>query len=116
MGLRNHSEIGWVQREYNALKEQAQRLNIKSPEDLYDEGKIKGKAGRGKGIGGQKNGEKNCIAEASDHESRICPVDIAEESLSTYTPRLSGLPELIRQADAVEMPGLLKGFRPVQRK
>ncbi len=114
MGLRNHSEIGWVLREYNALKEQARMLEIKGPEGIYNEGKTKGKAGRGKGIEGQKIGGKKCVSEISDTESRICSGDISEESLSTST--LNGLPGFIKHADAVELPIFLKGFRPVQKK
>ena len=49
VGLKNHSEIGWVIRDYNALAENARKLGIKSPELYYQDGRIKGRASREKG-------------------------------------------------------------------
>ena len=48
VGVKSHSEIGWVLREYNTLVENARKLGIKSPESYYQDGKIKGKASRDK--------------------------------------------------------------------
>ena len=50
VGYKNHSEIGWVLREYNQLISEAQKLGIPAPENYYNNGKIKGRASRDKGI------------------------------------------------------------------
>jgi len=114
VGLKNHSEIGWVLREYNTLVENALKLGIKSPEIYYHDGKLKGKTSRDKSdevIASVKEvelGEKVNVSEI-----KIEPSDIIEEIevlQSQRKPTLNELPNLVKQSKSTEIPQLLKGF------
>jgi len=114
VGLKNHSEIGWVLREYNTLVENALKLGIKSPEIYYHDGKLKGKTSRDKSdevIASVKEvelGEKVNVSEI-----KIEPSDIIEEIevlQSQRKPALNELPNLVKQSKSTEIPQLLKGF------
>lgn len=119
MGLKNHSEIGWVLREYNSLVENARRLGIKSPESQYNDGKIKGKVSRNKSIEGQRSPEKAAAEKVAVPESWIYPCDVAGESEPLHMqgkPTLAEFPKLIKQPRTTEVPKLLEGFKPIRRK
>jgi hypothetical protein len=114
VGFKNHSEIGWVLREYNNLVEHSHKLGIKSPEIYYHDGKLKGKMNR------DKTNEVNAPEKAVDlvkktvSEIKIEPGEIEEFGVlhSQRKPRLNKLPNLVKQAGYTEVPGLLDGFKP----
>ena len=114
MGLKNHSEIGWVLREYNTLVENALKLGIKSPEIYYHDGKLKGKTSRDKSdevIASVKEvelGEKVNVSEI-----KIEPSDIIEEIevlQSQRKPTLNELPNLVNSPNPPRYPSSLKVF------
>ncbi len=115
VGLKNHSEIGWVLREYNTLVENALKLGIKSPETYYHDGKLKGKKNKDKG------NEVKAPGKTADHvkkvtvsEIKIEPGEIEEFEVlrSQRKPGLNELPNLVKQSGHTEVPEFLDGFRP----
>lgn len=121
MGLKNHSEIGWVLREYNDLTSKALNLGIKSPDSYYADGKIKGKASRDKSVEGPKKPEKETAPvrkivltdHVVDHEIQ------KEESRferRLQKPTLSELPKFVEKGSATEIPAFLEGFKPNKKK
>jgi hypothetical protein len=120
VGLKNHSEIGWVLREYNTLAENAQKLGIKSPEIYYHDGKLKGKKRR------DKSNEVITSEKAADLVEKITvseiknePSDIIEEFEVLQSQRkltLNELPNLVKQEKSTEMPQLIKGFKPLRKR
>lgn len=120
VGYKNHSEIGWVLREYNALMKDALNMGIKSPENYYNEGKIKGRSSRDWVIEGQKSPEKQNMAvkngNVPDTESDFnLAEDIGDHNI-LKKPSLNKLPDLIKKIRATEIPKLLDGFKPSRRK
>jgi hypothetical protein len=118
VGLKNHSEIGWVLREYNNLAENAQKLGIKSPEIYYHDGKLNGKKSKDKG-NDVKAPEKAAdpMKKATVPEIKIESGDMIEEFevlRSQRKPGLNELPNLVKKAKSMEMPQLLKGFKPLR--
>jgi len=121
VGLKNHSEIGWVLREYDDLIARAQKLGIKSPDSIYADAKIKGKAGRDKNIEGQKAPEKASAVPRQSDASKpgIEFPNVREEVRRDHPPgrpSLNEFPSLVRKGKATEVPGLLEGFKPSKRK
>ncbi len=121
VGLKNHSEIGWVLREYNDLTSKALDFGIKSPDSYYADGKIKGKASRDKNVEGPKKPEKETApvrkivltAHVVDHEIQ------KEESgfeRRLQKPTLSELPKFVEKGNATEIPAFLEGFKPNKKK
>ena len=121
VGLKNHSEIGWVLREFNVLIRDAQHLGVKSPESYYNDGKLKGKASRDRGLEAPKSHEKEkggmkkveLIIASSDINN------ITEEIESHHLlrkPSFNELPPLVKKSKVTEMPELLEGFRLLKRK
>jgi hypothetical protein len=114
VGLKNHSEIGWVLREYNTLVENAQKLGIKSPENYYHDGKLKGKTSRDKSNEVRASlKETDLVKKVTVSEIKIEPSDIIEEIEvleSQRKPTLNELPNLVKQSKSTEIPQLLKGF------
>jgi hypothetical protein len=118
VGLKNHSEIGWVLREYNTLAENAQKLGVKSPEIYYHDGKLNGKKSKDKG-NDVKSPEKNAdlTKQVTVSETRIESGDMVEEFevlRSQRKPGLNELPNLVKKAKSLEMPQLLKEFKPLR--
>jgi len=111
VGFKNHSEIGWVLREYNTLVENARKLGIRSPESYYQDGKIKGKASRDKN---SEVKEKNTgiVKNVTVSEIKIEPDETKEFGVlhSQRKPGLNEFPDLVKQAGNTEMPELLGGF------
>jgi len=113
VGLKNHSEIGWVLREYNTLVENVQKLGIKSPEIYYHDGKLKGKTCRDKSNEVSASVKEALVKKVTVSEIKIEPSDIIEEIevlQSQRKPTLNELPNLIKQFKSTEIPVLLKGF------
>jgi hypothetical protein len=121
VGLKNHSEIGWVLREYNDLTSRALDSGIKSPDSYYSDGKIKGKASRNKNVEGPKTPEKETppfrkmvlTDHVFDHEIQ------KEESgfeRRLQKPALNELPKFVEKGSATEIPAFLEGFKPNKRK
>lgn len=119
VGYKNHSEVGWVLREYNALVKEALNLGIKSPETYYYEGKIKGKASRDRGVVGHKNLEKGAQGRVVVSDKDEAPYDIPDDSGPDYffkKPNLVGIPQLIKKIRMVKIPKFLDGFKLFGRK
>jgi hypothetical protein len=121
VGLKNHSEIGWVLREFNVLMRDAQHLGIKSPESYYNDGKLKGKASRDRGLEGPKVHEKETKG-INKVELIITSSDInniTEEIESHHLlrePSFNELPPLVKKSKVTKIPELLEGFRLLKRK
>jgi len=115
VGFKNHSEIGWVLREYNTLVEHAKKLGIKSPEIHYHDGKVNGKKSRDKGTDNPKAPEKaDLVKKVNVSEIKIEPDETEKLGVlhSQRKPGLNEFPDLVKQAGNTEMPGLLGGFKP----
>ena len=112
VGIKNHSEIGWVLREYNILMGNAQKLGIKSPESYYQDGKIKGKASRDKT--GEAKEKTNIVKNVTFSEIKNETGKIEEfEFLQLQTkPGLNELPNLLKYTGHTDAPGLLGDFKP----
>jgi hypothetical protein len=115
VGVKSHSEIGWVLREYNTLVENARKLGIRSPESYYQDGKIKGKASRDK-PSEAKEKKTDIVKNVTFSEIKNETGEIQEfEVLQLQRkPRLNELPNLVKQTGHTEVPGLLDGFKPLR--
>ncbi|SNQ58907.1 hypothetical protein [Candidatus Methanoperedens nitratireducens] len=106
-------------REYNRLISEAQKLGIQTPENYYNNGKVKGKASRDKGIT-ESSGK---IAQKEISASRTpgaaantdTPVDEGEEENILKKPSFSDLPRLVKKMNMVELPRFLQGFKLFQK-
>jgi hypothetical protein len=121
VGLKSHSEIGWVLREYNDLINKAQKLGIKSPDSYYTDGKTKGKTSKDTGVDAQKVAQKaDVFVKKVDAAGITAGFDDDIEEIVTHTPQkkpsLNELPNLVRKSKASEIPGLLEGFKPHRRR
>ncbi len=121
MGLKSHSEIGWVLREYNDLINKASKLGIKSPDSFYTDGKARGKTSKDTGVDAQKAGQKQDVFVKKVTASSI--IDEFDEDMGefvTHTPQkkpsMNELPTFVRKSKASEIPGLLGGFKPHRRR
>ena len=119
MGYKNHSEIGWVLREYNRLINDAQKFGIESPESYYDEGKIKGRTNRDKGIG--ESSERKTSGNISDtcEDAKTNEATFTDEIHEDSHPEkfsFSDLPNLVEKISMIEIPRLLYGFNILRRK
>ncbi len=118
VGLKNHSEIGWVLREYNTLAENAQNLGIKAPEIYYHDGKLNGKKNKDKGNDVKSSGKAaNLVKKAAVSEIKIDSGELIEEFeviRSHGKPRLNELPNLMKKAKSIEAPQLLEDFKPLR--
>jgi len=115
VGFKNHSEIGWVLREYNTLVEHANKLGIKSPETHYHDGKLNGKKSRDKGTDSPRAPEKaDLVNKINVSEMKIKHGETEESGVlhSQRKPGLNEFPDLVKQAGNTEMPELLGGFKP----
>jgi hypothetical protein len=114
VGLKGHSEIGWVLREYNDLLAQCHKMGIKTPDSNYLEGKVKGKTTRDKGDDVHKSAQKEDVpvkkVDASDIGAGYY-IDPKENETNTLLekPSLNELPEFIKKSRSSEIPGLLEG-------
>jgi hypothetical protein len=115
VGVKSHSEIGWVLREYNTLLENARKLGIRSPESYYQDGKIKGKASRDK-PSEAKEKKADIVKNVTFSEIKNETGEIQEfEGLQLQRkPGLNELPNLVKQTGYTESPGLLEGFKPLR--
>jgi len=118
VGLKNHSEIGWVLREYNALAEDARKIGIKAPEIYYHDGKLNGKKSKDKGNDTKANEKASSLAKkVAVSETKIESGDMAEEFeylLSQKEPGFNHLPNIVKKAKYLDMPQLLKDFKPLR--
>ncbi|VVB88108.1 Uncharacterised protein [uncultured archaeon] len=115
VGYKNHSEIGWVLREYNQLISEAQKLGIPMPENYYNNGKIKGRSNRDKGITEssgkkvqQEAGTSRTPGAAADLDA---PRDEGEEDNFLKRPSFGDIPRLVKKINMVELPRFLHGFK-----
>ena len=115
VGVKSHSEIGWVLREYNTLVENARKVGIRSPESYYQDGKIKGKASRDKN---SEVKEKNTgivkNVTVSEIKNDTGEIEEFEVIRSQRKPRLNELPNLMKKAKSIEAPQLLEDFKPLR--
>ncbi len=111
VGLKNHSEIGWVLREYNSLAESASKLGIKAPEIYYHDGKLNGKKSKDKGndVKVPEKVKKGIVSEIKVESGDM--IEEFEVLRSQRKPGLNELPNLVKKARSVEIPRLLKGFK-----
>ena len=121
VGVKNHSEIGWVLREYNDLIARASKLGIKMPDSYYSDGKTKGKISRDKTIEGSKTPEKVAPAAVKVlvRDPMVNHINQKEGSRPDHNmekPSLNELPEFMGKSRATEIPRFLEGFRPHKRK
>lgn len=121
MGLKSHSEVGWVLREYNNLINKAQKLGIKSPDSYYTDGKTRGKTSKDTSVDTQKTAQKpDVFVKKADVLDIMAGFDDDIEEIETNTPvkkpSLNDLPKLVRKGKASEIPGLLEGFKPHRRR
>ena len=118
VGYKNHSEVGWVMREYNRLMEKARALGISSPENYYNEGKKKGKSSRNRGIGATDEkipADMSCTGRAADTGiGKFTGKVEADHFLER--PSLSNAPRLIDKIRAVEIPGFLHRLKLFHRE
>jgi hypothetical protein len=114
VGLKSHSEIGWVLREYKDLINKAQKFDLKSPDSYYIDGKTKGKLRKDTGIETNKTAQKADVFVKKVDASGIIRFDDIEE-IGIHTPQekpsLIELPTLIRKSKTSEIPGFLEGFK-----
>ncbi|NJD76764.1 MAG: hypothetical protein FIB08_06680 [Candidatus Methanoperedens sp.] len=119
MGYNNHSEVGWVIREYTKLIEEARELGIESPETHYNEGKTKGKSGRNKGVGVSPEGK--CVEAAASH-SPDTKIDLSDTTDKVHRehflkkPSLNSIPDMIEKISMVDLPKFLYGFKLFHKK
>jgi hypothetical protein len=121
VGLKSHSEIGWVLREYNDLISKASKLGVKSPDYFYTDGKARGKTSKDMGVDTQKAAQK-----ADVFVKKVAPSGIMAgfdediEEIEIHSPQkkpsLNELPTFVRKGNASEVPGLLEGFKPRRRR
>jgi hypothetical protein len=122
VGLKSHSEIGWVLREYNDLINKAQKLGIKSPDSYYTDGKTKGKTSKDTVVDAQKAAQK-----ADVFVKKVAPSGIMsgfddedteeiETNSSQNKPSLNERPKFVEKGKASEIPGLLGGFKHHRRR
>lgn len=117
VGYNNHSEVGWVLREYTGLMKEARTLGIQSPESYYDNGKIKGKSSRDKGIGesSEKRNIEVRISSASDTKADLS--NLSEDTDHFLKkPSHSEIPHLVEKISMVEIPKLLHGLKLIRGK
>lgn len=114
MGYHNHSEIGWVHREHERLMNDALIIGIASPDNFYNEGKVKGRLSRERGIIGQRGSEngfgklgavENAKNELSESSDKIDKTNFLSKPVHTELPRM------IKKIKAIEIPKSLKGFK-----
>jgi hypothetical protein len=117
VGYKNHSEVGWVLREYNELMDEAHKIGIGSPEGFYNDGKTKGKSGRDKGLC-EASVKKN-IEAGKTSEKGTDLSDFKEEDKAVHlfkkTPR-GGIPDLLEKISMVEIPKCLYGIKFFHKK
>lgn len=106
-------------REYNRLISEAQKLGIQTPENYYNNGKVKGKASRDKGIteSSGKITQKEISASRTPGAAANTdtPVDEGEEENILKKPSFSDLPRLVKKMNMVELPRFLQGFKLFQK-
>lgn len=117
VGYKNHSEIGWVLREYNRLISEAQGLGIQSPENYYNDGKIKGRENRDKGISeySGKMAQEAATDRPAGSETGANPQDEEHTDRFLRKPSLDKLPSLIEKISMVDIPRFLHGFKFLKR-
>ena len=121
MGLKSHSEIGWVLREYNDLINKAQKLGIKSPDSYYTDGKTRGKASKDTCVDAHKTANKpDVFVKKVDTSGNIAGSDDDIEENETNTPQkkpsLNDLPKFVRKGKTSEIPEFLEGFKSNRRR
>lgn len=106
-------------REYNQLISEAQKLGIQTPESYYNNGKVKGRASRDKGItessgkkAQQEAGASRTPGAAADLDT---PRDESEEENFLKRPSFGDLPRLVKKMNMVELPRFLQGFKLFQK-
>ncbi|MCX9012234.1 MAG: hypothetical protein OIN66_14080 [Candidatus Methanoperedens sp.] len=118
VGYKNHSEIGWVLREYNKLISEAQSLGIQSPENYYNDGKVKGKANRDKGIseysGKMAQGAATDLPAGSDTDADDLP-DEERTDRVLRKPSIDQLPHLVEKISMIDIPKFLYGFKLLKK-
>ena len=123
VGLKNHSEIGWVLREYNDLVDRASKLGVKTPDSYYADGKIKGKASKdNKNIEAAKIPKKEppAVKKVIANDTVVELPNIRKEERGfdrrLEQPSFNEMPKLVEKGSATELPSFLEGFRPNKRK
>ncbi len=118
VGYKNHSEVGWVLREYNHLIAEARKAGIESPEKYYDDGKIKGKSSRDKGTGLSAESKKVRTSAGYVTDTNPDLGDLKDEDYNRFLnrPSFSGIPGLIEKITMVEIPRFVYGFKFFHRK
>lgn len=105
--MKNHSEIGWVLREYNSLAENAQVLGVRSPESHYIDGKMDGKKNK------DKENEAKVVGKSIDIFNRSSFIEAFESNEDIHPnkkPCLTKLPGFVKKPKSLRMPRFLKGF------
>jgi hypothetical protein len=115
VGLKSHSEIGWVLREYNDLINKASKLGIKSADSFYTDGKSKGKTNKDTGVDPNKAEQKpDIFVKKVDASGIMAGFDEDIEEIVTHTPQkkpsLNELPTFVRKSKSSEIPGFLERF------
>jgi hypothetical protein len=121
VGLKGHSEIGWVLREYNDLISKAQKLGIKSPDSYYTDGKARGKASKDTGVDTQKAAQKvDVFVKKVTASDSMAGLDDDIDEIVTHTPQkkpsLNERPKFVEKGKASEIPEFLEGFKPHRRR
>ncbi len=119
VGYKNHSEVGWVLREYNRLIDEAKKAGIESPESYYDDGKSKGKSSRDKGGGLSAESKKVRASAGYTTDTNPDYDDLKDEDYNRIflnKPSFSGIPGLIEKITAVEIPKFIYGFKLFHKK
>ncbi len=120
MGLKSHSEIGWVLREYNDLINKARKFDLNSSDSYYIDGKTKGKTSKDTGIETNNTAQKADVFVKKVDTSGIIGFDDDIEEIGTYSPQekpsFIELPTNIRKSKASKIPGFLEGFKPHRRR
>lgn len=124
VGNKNHSEIGWVLRDYNKLINDALKNGIKSPENYYEEGKKKGIESRDHGAIGHKSEKETVTASKKIRFAEGIKKDTDKDKVTRKRsfhsplerPSLSDLPRAAEKIKLSEIPKLLGGFKFLTKK
>lgn len=119
VGYKNHSEIGWVLREYNRLMGEAESLGIQSPENYYTDAKLKGKASRDKGISEYSGKAAQEVGIDRPAGAETGAGNLPEEERTDRClrkPSLDKLPSLVEKITMIEIPKFLYGFKFLKKE
>ncbi len=117
MGYNNHFETGWVLIEHTRLINEALKQGIQSPENYYNDGKIKGRAAREKSICGSFEKKTNELSkEFKTGIDKTIVTDEINECDFLKEPSHNAFPNLVKKIRMGGIPKLLYGMKLFKKK